>query len=958
MPSPYTSPLHFSSPRLSNVTASRFIPTMSLLRKFFGPNAIVVPAPAPAPAEPAAPPDDSEARLGVALALGTGAERETALLQLAGSARIPAVRLKAAAALTTHESWQSLLATAQDRDRRVWKLMKDRLAGVRQQERAQAERGAIVAGLEEILTRRPVDLVRLVDLDKRWELIQAVIEAGPLTEARAQVSARIEAEQKTQLELRRIISAAIAGEAQAREPGADPAKLENEAAALVALLSGLDPADAPPAQLLEAQGRVATFSDAVASMKQEQQSHEAGRARAREILGQIERLEAASLELCQNLEADWGAITLGDTADDEEMKQRFAAGIATLKAPHAEALAQAREKSQQANADKKQMQERLRHLITEVEGALERGGAAEAIKLNDEMRVLRNSAGQLSPGWKTRLSAAEKQVAKLRGWQRFTGEKLREELINAAEKLKESHLTPDLLGKEITLLQEEWKKLDTEPAGAAPKGLWERFHAATNLAYERVKVYRDAQAKEREVNAEKRRALIAEAAPISQQFAEGITPTPEAWKTLASQRASLHDRWHAAGAVNRNEMKELQGQFAAHMKALDAAANFARKQEKERKSALIAEVDAALQAAIAAVEEANAAPPAEAAPAPAREERGARRDGGRDGRDNRGGDRGDRGGRDHRGGDRNDRRGPPRPANVPQALITAMRVAQEAQKRWQEQRHPMPLPRKEEQQLWETFRAKCSAIFALRDAKRDEEKTKAVAQEGERARVIDDTIALAEAADPVAAAAHLNELFGKWNAMERPDNAARKRFDDAVARARTRIDQLKREAAAALAGKLLALDAALCRIEEQQAGGIGEIDTAALAAQQEEIARALSRHKGLKARTERALKGGAVAGDWANLVKAGGQSRLALLLDLELTLGIDSPAELAQARRARQMERLADAMKNRAAGKSPEEMFDALLALPSAHSDASVVRLTAIIAHLDRSAERAKQRER
>ncbi|HEY4374275.1 MAG TPA: hypothetical protein VGN52_20295, partial [Burkholderiales bacterium] len=87
-----------------------------------------------------------------------------------------------------------------------------------------------------------------------------------------------------------------------------------------------------------------------------------------------------------------------------------------------------------------------------------------------------------------------------------------------------------------------------------------------------------------------------------------------------------------------------------------------------------------------------------------------------------------------------------------------------------------------------------------------------------------------------------------------------------------------------------------------------------------------------------------------------GQSRQALLLDLELTLGIDSPPELAQARRARQMERLADAMKNRASGKSAEEMFDALLALPAAHSDASVVRLTAIIAHLDRAAERKRER--
>jgi len=181
--------------------------------------------------------------------------------------------------------------------------------------------------------------------------------------------------------------------------------------------------------------------------------------------------------------------------------------------------------------------------------------------------------------------------------------------------------------------------------------LWERFHAATSAAYERVKVYREQQAKEREANAEARRALIAEAAPISQLFAEGVTPSPEHWKALIGQRASLHDRWHAAGPVNRNEMKELQSQFASHMKALDAASNFARKQEKERKNALIAEVDAALSAAIAAVEAAEAAPP-EAAPAvSAGPERSRNERGGR------GGERGnDRGGRNERGGERNNER--------------------------------------------------------------------------------------------------------------------------------------------------------------------------------------------------------------------------------------------------------------------------------------------------------------
>ena len=917
---------------------------MSLLRKFFGKNAVTAPAPTPAP-EASAPRDDSEERLSAALALPAGDEREAALLTLASGSRMPAVRLKAGAALATPASWQSLMVAMQDRDRRVWKLMKDRLGGVRQQARAASERETIEQGLREILAKRPVDLVRLVDLDKRWEAIKADTEAGELPDLRSQVSARIEAEQKAQFELRRITQAALAGAERARAAGADAPALESESQALSEALAKVEPADAPPAQLLEAQGRVATFNDSVAAAKIEHAQFETARQQARELVAQAERLEAASLELCQNLEASWSGVKLSPSAEDQELQTRFTTCITALKQPHETAIAQAREKNQQQSADKKLMQERLRNLIVQTEESLERGAAAIAIKLNDEMRVLRSQVGQLSPGWKSRLSAAEKQVAKLRGWQRYTGEKLREELINAAEKLKEAHLTPDILGKEITLLQDEWKKLDTEQEAGAAKPLWERFHAATNLAYERVKAYREQQSKERETNAEARRALIAEAAPLSEMFAVGLTPDAEAWKALPGKRASLHDRWHAAGAVNRNDMKELQAQFAAHMKALDAASNYARKQEKERKSALIAEVDLALQTATAAVAAANAAP-AEAAPPAAAPAAGARNER-RPERNDRN-DRGDRNGQ--RGGERGNERGRDRAGNVPPALIQAMRVAQDTQKRWQEERHPMPLPRKEEQQLWEAFRAKCSAIFALRDAKREEEKSKSAAQEGARQTVINNVIALAEAADPASAGAHLGQLLTEWNAMERPDPGMRKRFDDAVARARNRIDALRRNAAAAVAGKLLAFDVSLSKVEQAQAEGATGIDTSALAAQLEELAKTLARHKGLKARAERIVKGASagVPADWAKLVAAGSHTRGTLLLDLELTLSIESPPELAQARRTRQLERLAEAMKNRSPAKSAEEMLDALLSLPAAPSDSNVVRLATIVAHLEK----------
>ncbi len=41
-------------------------------------------------------------------------------------------------------------------------------------------------------------------------------------------------------------------------------------------------------------------------------------------------------------------------------------------------------------------------------------------------------------------------------------------------------------------------------------------------------------------------------------------------------------------------------------------------------------------------------------------------------------------------------------------------------------------------------------------------------------------------------------------------------------------------------------------------------------------------------------------------------------------------------------------MKNRAPAKPAEELLDALLALPAAPSDTNVVRLAAIVAHLEK----------
>ncbi len=806
---------------------------MSILQRIFGADAVVA-APEVTPESV----DDGHA-VDAALALPPGELREAALLSLAVESRSPAQRLRSAKALTSPAAWASLEASSQDKDRRVWKVARDHLADLRRHERAGRERLALESALRVLLLRRPVDLPRLVEIDKRWQAISTYTEPGAFTALRHQVEARISEEQRAQSELRRILHAS--GELKASAAGAGIgvlSELEPKAQSLIAELGAVPAEHALPTQLRQVTAALGELAVALAAAT------------------------AGAQQRALQAEAD-------------------AAALASTKiAPPVAAPPVNREQTREE-------QEKLRAVIGRIETLVEAGSVAEAIALEGALRGLREHGAALSPAWKLRMHATEEQVAKLRGWQREARDRQHEELIAAAEQLGSSELTPENLAAEIARLQAAWKKLDAH-GGAAPKRMWERFQSATHLAYVRVKKHREEQSKTRAANAELRRALLAEAEVLGNT----APATAEEWKALPVLRAAVQKRWHAIGPVNRTQAKAMQAAFDRHIRTIDAILKGARAQEALRKQALITEVEVALVAAQSALATDHRAPP---------------------------------------------------------ALLAAMRVAQDTQKRWTAERHALqgfhPAARREEQVLWDTYRNACSAIFALRDGKREQERSQQTLRAGEGRAALDELENLALGDDFAVLARRSGELerSARDNAL---DPAAKRRLEVAVDKVRSRMAHLKQAAARESLQRLVNFDQALCRVEAARAAG--NVDAPMLGAavlMQSELQAILGKERALRDRATSALEINSV--DWLAQINHGEASRAVLMIDLEIVLGLESPPALAQARRMRQLARLAEALKHRATAQTPVAMLSSLLGTAGPPAGDDDTRLRAIVAALD-----------
>ncbi len=208
-------------------------------------------------------------------------------------------------------------------------------------------------------------------------------------------------------------------------------------------------------------------------------------------------------------------------------------------------------------------------------------GAAAALRA-----VLKEHGKLVDAPLEARVHAALVAAGELEGWQRWSADKVREDLVAKAEGLLKRPEGQALGGRKMqeTLrsLRDQWKQADQ--GGVPNHALWKRFDEACNEAHKVVEAWLE---KVRADAAEHRAHRVALIEEVRAWAAANAEPTD-----LKAHNRALHqfaDRWRDGGHVGEKVFAELQPQWNEAFGAARAPIEAAQKASIDRRQAMIAE---------------------------------------------------------------------------------------------------------------------------------------------------------------------------------------------------------------------------------------------------------------------------------------------------------------------------------------------------------------------------------
>ncbi|MCM2328540.1 MAG: DUF349 domain-containing protein [Lysobacter sp.] len=485
---------------------------------------------------------------------------------------------------------------------------------------------------------------------------------------------------------------------------------------------------------------------------------------------------------------------------------------------------------------------RVHALLHTAEQALAAGQLHAARAAVDEMKAIKGEAGALPKPTQQRMGRVGQQLGELERWETFGQQTARVQLCERAEALAAPGLDAARTAAEVKKLREEWKALDAQHAGV-PRALWERFDGACEKAYAPAAQHFKELAAQRKA-ARKQREDFIEAAAAHAPTLLGETPDPRAIEKWLRET----DRaWREGnlGSVDPGAWKKLDARLKEALAPLRAVLGASREQAKSGRLALIAEVEALQPRAM-------------------------------------------------------DREAP--------SLVKAI------QARWQEHSKAHPLAQRDERALWERFRAACDAVFEARHAKRKEED----GRKHEGRRSLEDVCAQLEQLaretekEEKDVRAAFRDLQDRWRAGTRSPDPSLRALEGRFRSASKSVEgalAARARAREAVVWQALAERDRLCEeLEAAVVAGGGPVSPDAANDRWGAMpALPPAWEKKLVARRDAAL---AALADPASTdahrsrIERGTGARREGLLELEMALGIESPAEMQQQRLAMQVKLL------------------------------------------------------
>jgi len=589
-----------------------------------------------------------------------------------------------------------------------------------------------------------------------------------------------------------------------------------------------------------------------------------------------------------------------------ELLARWRALTAALRTPvltrrfEAALLAIEKRRLDQAQAAKQEAiarRHRFHGLLHAAEQALAAGQLQAARAAADGIKPLKTGAGDLPKPTTQRLARLLQALAELERWESFGQRNARIQLCERAQALAAQTLDAPKIALEVRKLRDEWKALDQQHAGVpVPRALWERFDAACEKAYApAAKHYAELAARNKEAR-RRREEFIAGAA------AHALTLLGGDWREIERWLRETDRTWREGdlGSVNPDAWKKLDARLKAALAPLRDALSAARDQAVADRKALIEEARALSSKAME---------------------------------------------RDSLG------------------QIKAI------QARWQEQAKALPLKRRDEGALWEQFRVACDAVFSARQSKRREED----AHKREAHRALEDICAKLEQLAQAQAAAEkddqavrrtVRELQEQWNRSG--SGPALRDLELRFRKAGIAVEAMlsaRAKSRGAAVWKTLAAKERLCdALDSLAQSGVDAAESATVAIQEQWLAlpalpaaweqKMMARRDGAL----RALSDAAAGSEYLARIEHGAESRRESLVELELSLGLDSPAECQAQRLALQVKQLKERFKgpSTTGSDTPGERLLAWCARPGVSGTPDQQRCERVFSEIEKTRARTQ----
>jgi hypothetical protein len=243
----------------------------------------------------------------------------------------------------------------------------------------------------------------------------------------------------------------------------------------------------------------------------------------------------------------------------------------------------------QSAAAEKQAWRRVGGLVRKAREALDGGDTQRAAGLRRAVAEMLSSAAPVPapvlPAHLTReLQQLDDELDNLKAWKDYAVAPKRAELIEAMEQLIGAEQEPQALAARIKALQAEWRTISRGIVSETP-GEWERFHRASQAAYEPCREYFAAEAETRRTNLEGRKALLERLKAYEGTL---VTDVPD-YRLLARVLREAPLEWRGYFPVDREANRAVQAAFDESLGRLRARLNAWHDANAAAKRALVSQ---------------------------------------------------------------------------------------------------------------------------------------------------------------------------------------------------------------------------------------------------------------------------------------------------------------------------------------------------------------------------------